>query len=300
MIANTEANDEEIRKWLDHVGATAYPWPQTAVGDAVLPEYLTEDVDADEEPVPVLTGAESVIGLAAKRCYMAFETSLNPNLTRVRKDWTDYFNNILASGHGSVCEHATYSFAIEGVSRVFTGEMNRHRAGVAISEGSMRYIRFNDIPWWLPTSLQDEESDGPIIREKKYQSRAIFVKAFTTAQDWYMQLVDLWDMDRKPEDGPADWVNEQGNAKMSFRLKKILTSCMRRIIPMGVATGGVWTVNIRALRHILAMRGSVHAEEEIFLVATQMAAMIMKKEPRLMGDIVTDENGYLSPKYNKI
>lgn len=293
MIGNTESNDEEIRKWLDHIGATSYPWPQLANGDEVVDDE--SNVEDGVEPLHVLTGAESIIGLAAKRCYLAFEASLNPNLTRVRKDWSEYFNNILASGHGSVCEHATYNFAIEGVSRVFTGEMNRHRAGVAISEGSMRYIRFNDIPWWFPTSLEINDKDGPILRRKKEKSREIFAAAFTFAQDRYIELVELWDMDN-PE---ADWVKESGE-KFSFRLKKILTSCFRRIIPMGVATGGVWTINIRALRHILALRGSIHAEEEIFLVASQMAKMIVEKEPRLLGDIVPDENGYLTPKYLKV
>ena len=70
--------------------------------------------------------------MAAKRCYMSFEAGLNPNVTRVRKDLTEYLDNVLKSGHGSVLEHATYTFAIENVSRVFTGELNRHRAGVGI------------------------------------------------------------------------------------------------------------------------------------------------------------------------
>ena len=54
-----------------------------------------------------------LIALAGKRCYQSFQTSLNPNITRIRKDYVTYFDNILASGHGSVLEHSVYNFAIE-------------------------------------------------------------------------------------------------------------------------------------------------------------------------------------------
>src|SRR5580693_9415570 len=128
-IAKTQVYRVAVQKWLDYLGANEYEIPS---------EETTTD--------PAL-----LIALAAKRCYMSFQPGLNPNVTKVRKDMVDYIDNILASGHGSVLEHSVYTFAIEGCSRVFTGEMNRHRAGWAISEGSMRFIRFDkDIPWWMP------------------------------------------------------------------------------------------------------------------------------------------------------
>lgn len=73
---------------------------------------------------PYMTGAEAIIG---RRCYMSFEKQggggfANPNISKILADWGEYFDNILKS----VLEHATWTWAIEGCSRVFTGEMNRH------------------------------------------------------------------------------------------------------------------------------------------------------------------------------
>jgi thymidylate synthase (FAD) len=210
---------------------------------------------------------------------------LNPNVTKVRKDWTDYFNNILSSGHGSVLEHASYSFAIEGVSRVFTGEMNRHRAGVAISEGSMRYIRFEDIPWWMPDSIQENPTDDIALREKKVRTKEIFGKVFSMVEQYYADLVKVWEMDK---------------GTIPFHVKKKITSCLRRIIPMGVATGGVWTMNLRAVRHIVALRASEAAEEEICKVFTEIGRYMCSKEPRIFGDFTQDADGFWIPVYKKV
>lgn len=292
-IGHTEANNHEIREWLDHIGATNYEWPQN---DSVHPQGFHN----------ALTGAESIIGLAAKRCYMSFEPGLNPNVTKVRKDWHEYFENILKSGHGSVLEHATYTFAIEGVSRVFTGEMNRHRAGVAISEGSMRYIRFTDIPWWIPVSLRltnqeeeawkigndphgewdsDEQADRYDLAKKKMATQNAFAQVFAYCEVVYTDLVKLWDID---------------NPENKFHLKKVLTSCLRRIIPMGVATGGVWSMNLRAVRHIMALRTSEHAEEEIALAISQIGKTLVEREPRLLCDFTQTPEGCWIPKYTKV
>lgn len=263
-LARTCVDREAVRHWLDSLGAADFKIPEeSAATDAAL-----------------------MVALAAKQCYLSFEPGLNPNVTKVRQDLTDYLDNILASGHGSVLEHATFTFAINGVSRVFTGEMNRHRAGWAISERSMRYIRFEDhISWWLPPSLQLSADDPPEIREKKLTSQEIFHKAFTAQSEAYSELVKLWDMDA---------------ADKNFHYKKVVTSCLRRIVGMGVATGGVWTGNVRALRHVLAMRASAAAEEEICHVFSRIAAEIALDEPMLFGDFTQDDHGFWRPKYAKV
>jgi thymidylate synthase (FAD) len=84
-----------------------------------------------------------------------------------------------------------------------------------------------------------------------------------------------------------------------FKDKKKLTSLFRRIIGMGVATGGVWTGNLRALRHIFAMRCDPAAEEEICYVASMMLQRMMEAEPSVFGDFYLEE-GYWKPKYWKI
>jgi thymidylate synthase (FAD) len=263
-IAKTQVDRAEVKRWLIHLEAYNYEIPdERAVTDPAL-----------------------LIALAAKRCYMSFEPGLNPNVTKVRQDMTTYIDNILAQRHGSVLEHSVYTFAIEGVSRVFTAEMNRHRAGWAISEGSLRFIRFDkEIPFWMPTSLQAQDGDDEDLVIKKDRSQTVFERAFRQQEQAYAELLDIWDMDEKDK---------------NFAYKKRVTSCLRRIIGMGVASGGVWTGNIRALRHVLAARSAPAAEEEIFHVFSRIGEMICRMEPMLFGDFELKLSGSWVPKHEKV
>lgn len=261
LIGKSTVNRDAARKWLDHIGADKY------------------------ELENFVSGGESLVQLAGKRCYMSFQPGLNPNVTRVRIDMASFIENILKVGHGSVIEHAVYNFAIEGVSRVFTGEMNRHRAGMAISEGSMRFIRFTDIPFWQPTSLQINDDDTEPIKERKRITWEIFKGVITKVEDSYRLLEELWASELAPTS--------------SFKEKKHLTSMFRRIVPMGVATGGVWSGNLRALRHIFTMRCDKAAEEEILLVASKMLALMIETEPLFFQDFHLVD-GYWQPTHRKV
>jgi thymidylate synthase (FAD) len=207
-------------------------------------------------------------------CYMSFQPFMNPNIKKVREDMEVYLDNILSSGHGSVLEHVVYNFTLENVSRVFTAEMNRHRAGVSISEGSLRYIRFDDIAYWIPESIRDQEGDDADIINKKTMTRSIFNQVFKFVEQKYEQLEGIWDINNLPD----------------FHSKKLLTSMFRRIVPMGVATGGIWSSNIRALRHIFTMRCDPAAEEEIRIVCAKMLQIMIKEEPLLFKDFYFDED----------
>lgn len=332
-IAQTRLNPDATRQWLDHVEASEYPVPNV---DGYIEGNQLGYIDAEG---PEVSHAGAVCGLCAKRCYMSFEPGLNPNVTRVRKNWFDYLTNVIKSGHGSVTEHASWTFAIEGISRVFTGELNRHRAGVAISEGSMRYIRFDDIGFWMPISLQKGNQmlmptskckackgsgEGPTCTEhfgqepvgtqcdllhyahdcpecggrgrknllteedfegRKANTRQFFESAFREMEHNYRELCAVWEIE----------------SMKSFNTKKKLTSLFRRIIGMGVATGGTWTFNTRALRHIVALRTSPHAEEEIAYVIGEIGKHMVETEPALFGDFTRDEKtGAWIPEHYKV
>lgn len=265
-IARTAVDVKAVEEWMKFLGA-----------DEFFKEQFNEDKPCNDGAL--------LVALAAKRCYKSFQVGLNPNITKVRKDICEYIDNILASGHGSVLEHAVYTFAIENVSRVFTGEMNRHRAGWAISEGSMRYIRYDEIPYWLPTSLTVQEGDDTDLIIKKEDSQDIFNDIFSEIEDAYKRLCMIWDMDELDK---------------NFAYKKKMTSCLRRIIPMGIATGGVWTGNLRALRHVIALRTEPAAEEEIFYVFSRIAEIMLQAENFIFKDFSKSKSGGFEPKYSKV
>lgn len=285
-IANTALNEDQIYDWIDSIGVSS---------DWTLPTKPSEP--------------ETLVGLAAKRCYLSFEVGLNDNITKIRRDWFEYLTNILRSGHGSVLEHSTYTFAIEGVSRVFTAEMNRHRAGVAISEGSMRYIRLTDLKYWLPDMLTKDTSDWEEEDNQK-KTIQIFRDTFTDIEAYIERLEAIWGINDTKECpvcqgteqslAPCSNCNGKGTLPaISFHKKKLLTSMFRRLIPMGVATGGVWTMNLRALRHIMALRTHPGAEEEIARVMHLIGTYIIEKNQLLFGDF-TDKDGQLTPEYPKV
>ena len=281
-IARTVVDVRAVEKWMKFIGADEFFEEQ--FNNRVQDEHCEEPrFNAIEKPC---SDGALLVALAAKRCYKSFQVGMNPNITKVRKDLCDYLDNILASGHGSVLEHAVYSFAIENVSRVFTGEMNRHRAGWAISEGSMRFIRYDEIPYWLPTSLQVQPGDDEGLARRKESSQYIFDEIFEKIEDAYKELTEIWQMDESDK---------------NFSYKKKVTSCLRRIIPMGIATGGVWTGNLRALRHVIALRTEPSAEEEIFHVFGQIAEIMLKAENFVFKDFKKCESdGSFVPAYPKV
>jgi thymidylate synthase (FAD) len=264
-IAHTVVDREAVRAWLDDLGADEFEIPsEETVHDPAL-----------------------LVALAAKQCYMAFQAGLNPNVNKVRKDMVDYLDNVLKQKHGSVIEHATFTFAINGCSRVFTGEMNRHRAGVAISERSMRYIRYTaeDISFWMPNCFREEDQDSIEIKEKKALSRKLLENMFTNQGEAMEEFAEIWEKELAPES--------------TFHLKKVLTSAFRRCVGMGIATGGVWTLNLRALRHTIALRTDPSAEEEIVHIFKKIGAIMLKELPEIFGDF-KEKNGALVPKYWKV
>ena len=136
LIARPSIDVEGMRAYLEDVGGAS---------------WLDRRVAEDEGPP---NGGELLVEFGGRACYRSWEPGLNANVSRVRTDQREYFANILRSAHGSVLEHANYSFAMRNVSRVFTHELVRHRAGSAFSQESLRYVRLTDIGFRVPPALE--------------------------------------------------------------------------------------------------------------------------------------------------
>jgi len=210
---------------------------------------------------------------AGRLCYRSWEPRLNPNVTRVRSDQDAYLQNILSSAHGSVLEHVNFSFALHNISRVTTHELVRHRPGVAISQESLRFVRLTDIPFWFPDwALADDE----LMRR-------------ATSLLEQLEQFQLWMADHFGLDA-------QG---VPFHEKKQKTSFMRRFAPDGVATGMLWTANIRTLRHTIEARTDPGAEEEIRLLFGMIAELMRVEAPALFGDYTVQDGAWI-PRWRKV
>ena len=237
----------------------------TAVG---APEWSSK---AKAEQVP---DGQRLVEIMGRLCYRSWAPGLNPNVTRVRTSHEGYMENLLASGHGSVLEHANYSFIFKDVSRVFTHELVRHRAGTAVSQESLRYVRLEDIPFEHPAYVLE----NPEILE--------------AAERLLAQMESFQELSAR-----LTGIDQEG---VPFHTKKAVTSAARRYAPEGVATSLGWTVNIRALRHVVALRTDPSAEEEIRTVFDSVARLMIEELPGLMGDFERQADGSWLPRYRKV
>ncbi len=216
-------------------------------------------------------GGELIVEFGGRACYRSWEPGLNPNVTKVRTDQREYFANILRSAHGSVLEHANYSFAIRECSRVFTHELVRHRAGSAFSQESLRYVRLTDIGFRVPPALEPvrEQVLSIVERLEEFQVQA------------------------------AEHLGIEAEG-VPFHVKKEVTSALRRLAPIGLSTDIVWTANARTLRHVIEMRTAEGAEEELRLVFDRVAQIMQAEAPGLFQDFTRSEDGSWVPEHRKV
>jgi thymidylate synthase (FAD) len=219
-----------------------------------------------------ISDGEALVEFMARSCYKSFDVGLNANVTKVRTDSTSYFRNILSSEHGSVLEHSQYSFMFRNVSRVFTHELVRHRAGVAISQESLRYVRLTDIGFRIPDVL----ANGPDIVLAGGDGEADTV----SMQHAVISIVEkLEEFQRAAAE--AFGLDDEG---VPFHYKKEVTSALRRLAPIGLSTNIGWSANIRTLRFVLMKRTEAGAEEEIRLVFDRVARLMIQEAPYLFSD----------------
>lgn len=254
LIARPAIDWAEVERYLDAVGGTEWRQRIAALGDR--------------------PDGESLIEFMGRMCYRSWAPGLNPNVTQVRRDSAAYLANLLSSGHGSVLEHATYSFVFHNVSRVFTHELVRHRAGTAVSQESLRYVRLTDIPFEHPAFVRDD----PALLEA--------ANDLLERTETFLRLAT-----------EKTGISEDG---VPFHRKKEITSAMRRYVPDGVATSIGWSANIRAIRHTIELRTHPSAEEEMRRVFDQVAQIMVKEVPALFADFERDEDGTWRTPYHKV
>ena len=226
---------------------------ETRLIDEGMDSFLAEIGHPDWESNDGITEPEQLIEAMGRGCYRSWKVGDNANVTKVRESSREYLQNIQKQQHGAVCEHASVSFMFVNVSRVFTHELVRHRAGVAISQESLRYVRLTDLEYWLPKVLRDKDGFA--------EEAAEVVQFLEYKQKLWAQLFEL---------------DKEGTP---FGMKKLVTSALRRFAPIGLSTRIGWTANFRALPNIIDLRTSPHAEEEIRVVFGEVARQLQQRHP---------------------
>jgi len=148
---------------------------------------------------------------------------------------------VISSGHTSTIEHASFTFAIEGVSRVTEVQTVRHRIGASYSIKSGRY----------------NPSHSDFVVPPKIAANT---EAMKVADDFKK------DIDKMIEKF----------TKLGFAFEDI-----RYLTPQGTKTNFIMTMNARALFNFFAERLCLRTQWEIRQMATQILAECLKIAPNV-------------------
>lgn len=248
--------------YLRHAGVVMIAKPD--VSTEGLREFL-EGYELDfaqylDDPTK-LTPAAQLLKTAGQTCYASFgpKRTYNENAKR-------YFGNLSSSGHGSVYEHANFSFLCYGISRSNTHEVVRHRAGTAYSQLSQRFVsgrvlRFVERP---------EYQQHPSLHKR-------FEERIDRAAEEYEQVAD-----------ELLALQDEGDALLSADARtdrrKRVQQAARSVLPNESETLLVMTANVRAWRHTIEMRTDAHAEAEIRDLFFRIFLCLRRAEPLLFED----------------
>jgi len=192
---------------------------------------------------------EKVVAAAAKLCYSdAHITDLLDGLTEEK---TAKFLTMLSDlGHASPIEHASFTFAMEGVSRVLLAQITRHRLA-SFSVQSQRYVSYEKgFGYIVPPKIEALGEDAV----------AEFERQMDTMHQWYTGWQEKLG------------AGEGGNEDARF------------VLPGACETRMMVTMNVRELRHFFSLRMCSRAQWEIRALATEMHRLCMEIAPALFAD----------------
>jgi thymidylate synthase (FAD) len=203
-------------------------------------------------------GAEALAEMAGRVCYMSYGKG--------RKTNREFLEHIVHVGHGSVLEHAVWSFLITGVSRSFTHELIRHRH-FSYSQLSQRYV-----------DESDSEFVEPDVIAAEPELHVAWCEAVNAARAAYDRLVA--GLERHYAAEPDKTLR-----------RKLARQAARSVLPNATETRIFVTGNARALRHFIEMRGSGYADVEIRKVAVAMLDILKQESPAIFGDYTLEPLG---------
>ena len=182
---------------------------------------------------------ERAVATAARLCYSPLGgAELMEGLTQEKIEHV--LRTIMTSGHFSTLEHASYTFAVDGVSRALTHQLVRHRLA-SFNQQSQRYVKFKEEPEVVkPASI----ADNPELCARVDET-----------------IDDIWAAD--------DACVQAG----------VPAEDARYLLPNACASKIVVTMNIRELLHFFENRCCNRAQWEIRELAWKMLELVRPTAP---------------------
>lgn len=207
---------------------------------------------------------DKVVAAAAKLCYS--DTGAMDLMEGMTEEKAESFVEMLGTiGHQSPIEHASFTFAIEGVSRSLLAQITRHRLA-SFSVQSQRYVKLTDFAYITPPEIAAIP-----------QAHVLFDETMRQCVEAYRKLTELLE-----EKHFADFT-AQGLPEKEARRKaeKKAIEDARFVLPNASETKMVMTMNARELLHFFKLRCCNRAQWEIRALARAMVAEVYPISPAL-------------------
>jgi thymidylate synthase (FAD) len=156
-----------------------------------------------------------------------------------------FLQSRIREGHESIIEHASVTFEISGISRACSHQLVRHRLA-SYSQESQRYVDMAAPEFIVPPSVAEYP-----------QAQVVWDEFMTRVSDTYRQLREL------------------GVRKEDARF----------VLPNATTTRIIVTMNLRALRHFISVRGEKAAQWEIRALALEMLRQVHSVAPSVFSDL---------------
>jgi len=192
---------------------------------------------------------DRAVAAAGRLCY-APVSAAELTQTMSDDDVGRLVRGLVASGHHSALEHASFTFAVDGVSRACTHQLVRHRVA-SYNQQSQRYVNFSHgDSFVVPPSVAANAA-----------AEQVFLQAMDQARKAYDRLVEL---------GLAEG-----------RSRESVQEDARFVLPNAAETKIVVTMNARELRHFFAVRCCNRAQWEIRALAWELRGLVRQLAPAL-------------------
>lgn len=188
-----------------------------------------------------------VIHTACRQCYCDEWAGDDPLYIKAIQEHETFkkkinlIRRIISSGHTSVLEHVSFTFAVAGISRALSHQAVRHRVGLVFSQQSQRYVAANDFPYVIPPHIQKHEHIN---------------KRFAEIMDYL-----------------GAGYEEIRQMLITEGYEKTANEDARFVLPNACETKFVVTLNARALLNFLSLRCCERAQWEI----RQLARMMLRE-----------------------
>jgi thymidylate synthase (FAD) len=222
-------------------------------------DFLQEFLPADQQQWRErddATAAERLVEFAGRVCYMSFGSRQSPGTN------AEYIRKLIHNGHESVLEHASWTVLVSGVSRAFTHQLVRHRAGFSFSQLSQQYHDESEARFVRPAGL---DQDPELAK--------VWDQAMSEAQHTYRRILTGL---TAPTERPLSAARREKLRAMRSTARSVLPNATETVIAV--------TANARAFRNLLKSRGNIVGDAEMRCFSAALLEALRPEAPSLFFD----------------